>query len=124
MKKILQIVVESVKTGNKNAVSTAIKHGADVIPWLITSMPGDRNDMLQMPVENDISCTLLGLAAEHGHHNLINCLLKAGVDIDNPGGSNRAPLHVAIERNDVEFARKLIQSGADIEATTNETAGI
>ncbi|CAL4125737.1 unnamed protein product, partial [Meganyctiphanes norvegica] len=84
--------------------------GADVILYLM------------IPFENDVACTFLGLAAIHGHSNLINCLVKAGVDIDDPGTTNRSPLQLAVESNDVEFARKLIEEGADMEVTSNEAA--
>ncbi|CAL4120138.1 unnamed protein product, partial [Meganyctiphanes norvegica] len=107
-----KIILGAVNTGNERAVSSAIRKGADVTLWLIS------------PTEYDFKMTFLGLAAMHGHHNLINILLKAGIDIDDPGGSNRRPLHSAVERNDVEFATKLIQAGADIDATTIETEAL
>ncbi|CAL4131559.1 unnamed protein product, partial [Meganyctiphanes norvegica] len=107
-----KILVEAVKTGNERAVSNAISHGADMTIWLMA------------PQEYDFPCGILGLAAMHGHHNLIYYLLKAGIEVDDPGGTNRSPLHIAAERNYVEFARKLIQAGADLEKTTYETAAL
>ncbi|CAL4166504.1 unnamed protein product, partial [Meganyctiphanes norvegica] len=108
--KLDKILLEAVKTGNRDAVSNAIGHGAEVILYLM------------VPCEYDYASTLLGLAAHSGHHNLITCLLRAGIDIDDRGGSIRTPLHNAVERNDVTFARKLIEAGADLETTTLESA--
>ncbi|CAL4067999.1 unnamed protein product, partial [Meganyctiphanes norvegica] len=113
-----QILLEAVKTGNQRDVSKAIKNGADVELWLITGLHP------VIPHENDMASTFLGIAALHNHHHLIDCLLEAGIDIDSPGGTNKSPLHIAAERNYVDFARNLIQAGADMEEKTFDVAAL
>ncbi|CAL4211022.1 unnamed protein product, partial [Meganyctiphanes norvegica] len=103
------ILLEAVKTGNLKAVSCAISHRADAILYL------------EQPAEYGFRGTFLHVAARHGHHNIIDCLLKAGVDVDDPGFFGEPPIHVALEYNHVEFVRKLINSGAELESALVES---
>ena len=55
------------------------------------------------------------MAAQRGHLQIVELLVKAGVDIDKATSeTGTTPLHIATKRCHIEVVRLLIDSGADI----------
>src|SRR5262245_31961594 len=62
--------------------------------------------------------TRLPEAAMKGDRVLVQSLLKQSVDVNSAQGNGNTALHWAAYRDDIEMARLLIQSGADVKAKT------
>lgn len=58
----------------------------------------------------------LHFAAQNGHSDTIEVLLRAGVSRDTRTKVDRTPLHVAAQEGHVEIVNLLVTHGADIEA--------
>ena len=65
--------------------------------------------------DEDGACPL-GLAAGHGHVNIVRTLIKAGADIDWEAPRGQTALHVAALSRHTEVVRTLIFAGADVNA--------
>lgn len=59
--------------------------------------------------------SLLHLAASEGQLETIDWLLERQIGIDEVDGSNSTPLRVAVARGQTDAARRLIDSGADVD---------
>lgn len=68
--------------------------------------------------------TPLHIAAENGHINCVDLLIRVGANLDLRDNELRTALHNAIENGHTDVALLLIRSGADINLTDccNETA--
>lgn len=67
----------------------------------------------------------LHIAALWGDSELIETFLEAGADIDSAGEYGFTPLHYAIQQDNVEAARLLIERGANLQkrdSTYQQTA--
>ena len=56
--------------------------------------------------------TLLHVAVEHGHHEVVAVLVQAGADV-NKEFNGMSPLYRASERGHYEIVELLLQAGAD-----------
>src|ERR1043165_9756661 len=62
--------------------------------------------------------TRLPDAAMKGDQAAVQSLLKQSVDVNSAQGDGNTALHWAAYRDDIELARLLLQSGADVKAKT------
>jgi len=58
--------------------------------------------------------TALNLAAEHGHKEIVQCLLDAGADIHNVGGADKTPIMNAAFAGNIGIVRLLLEKGARV----------
>jgi ankyrin repeat protein len=66
--------------------------------------------------------TLLLLACDRGHEDVVEVLIRAGADVDESGGSGDVtPLLVAVRRGYHRIVRRLVDAGADAEALDHQT---
>jgi len=61
--------------------------------------------------------TALHYAAQNGHVELCEVLVRAGVSYDARTKVNRTPLHLAAQEGHLPVVQLLISSGADLHAT-------
>ena len=69
------------------------------------------------PVQQARGWKPLHIAAWHGHTKAVEFLLEQGAKINAPCGSNRTPLHYAIEAGSQETRQLLLDKGADVDIT-------
>lgn len=62
----------------------------------------------------------LTLAARYGDTELAQCLLDAGADIEGEEGSYVTPLYAAVDENEVEMVKWLVQGGANVNALSGK----
>ncbi len=82
--------------GNLDAISTALRQGADVNA---RSQYGD---------------SALNMAAEHGYVDAVEVLLKAGAEIENLGGADKTPLMSAAFAGRIKVVELLLRHDARI----------
>src|ERR1051325_6838426 len=61
-------------------------------------------------------------AAMNGDRDAVRALLKQKVDVNAPQGDGTTALHWAVFRDDLEMAKLLLESGANLKATTRNGA--
>lgn len=93
---------DAVKTGNSEAVLTALSRGAN----------------LTAHYENAMSA--LHYAARENKTNLIELLLARGIEVNIRDSRNRTPLHFAVFNGHADIVRVLLTAGADPNAEDNE----
>ncbi len=72
------------------------------------------------PAANDMAVRPLNSAAAGGHHVIVHLLLDRGADVDVRMAGGFAPLHAAVNNQDVETTRLLLERGADPNAVTDD----
>lgn len=58
----------------------------------------------------------MGIAAQNGLTNIVECLIAAGADVNAVSKSGSSPLHAAAQRGHFDVVKKLLAAGADSEA--------
>ncbi|XP_063595435.1 serine/threonine-protein phosphatase 6 regulatory ankyrin repeat subunit A-like isoform X2 [Penaeus indicus] len=97
-------LVDAVRSGNAEGISSALSRGAD--QHLI--LPEDDPD--------DPGGSLLTLAARLGHAIAVSLLLEAGTHVDHRGRGSRTPLYCAAYMGHADIVEKLVAAGALLEA--------
>jgi ankyrin repeat protein len=73
-----------------------------------------------LEIRNREGRTALSEAAERGHVEVVDALIRRGADINSRDNTGKSPLHLAVQ-NDLEtVVESLISCGADIEAEDND----
>ena len=128
-------LLEAASTGSRQHMDPLMKLGANVNTWdclgrtplmlaanqghvdcvesLIHTWGADVNARTRNDVE--VCRTALACAAEKGHHQCMDILIQAGASVN--GGVNCKPLMMATLASQCESMTKLIQAGADVNAT-------
>lgn len=109
-------VQEHLNSGTKVNVTdangqTPLHHAAK---YFFNSIPSDLLAKATLDARDRLGNTALHVAAASKNTNMIEALVKAGVDVDILAGSN-TPLCLAAFNNNGEAVRKLVELGADIE---------
>jgi ankyrin repeat protein len=129
-----QRLIEAVKNGDREAVRSLVKQGADVnaaepdgataIAWaahrddlemaaLLISAGADVN------AANDYGVTPLSLACTNGSAVMVERLLKAGADPNAARPSGETPVMTAAWTGNADAVRALVAGGADVKAKEN-----
>ncbi len=137
-------IVLANRQGHREVVDLLAGAGASVIPLgpsnlLAAVCAGDENavaELLVAGVPADVvdedqrhgTRTALHLAAEAGHHTIVEALLQAGAQVDTPILEGTAPfdrtaLHLAAANGHHEVARILLAHGAAVDAQTKAWDG-
>ena len=64
----------------------------------------------------------MNVAAQRGHHSVVQCLLDAGADKEKTTNDAAAPLHIAAQQGHQAVVQCLLDAGADKEKTANDAA--
>jgi ankyrin repeat protein len=134
-------VADAAMNGDKDAVRSLLKQGADVnqaqgdgmtaLHWAAASGHVDLVEMLLYAGANVRATTRLGayaplhVASQSGHAAVINTLVKAGADVDMVTSTGATPLMMAALSGQAEAAGALLDAGADVNArdrANDETA--
>lgn len=90
-------LLDACKSGNTEEVKQLMQSGAAfTTDWMGTSP--------------------LHFAAQNGHVEVLDVLLKAGVSRDTRTKVDRTPLHLAAQEGHLEIVNQLVQHGADMDA--------
>jgi ankyrin repeat protein len=100
----------AVDSGQADAAHLLMEQGADVNAYSSVSGRG-------------VFSTPLLQAASRGHYEIVRDLLEHGAAVTSPFTVNYTPLHWAVERNDLKFARLLLEFGADANALCDPAGG-
>jgi len=134
---VVSPVADAARRGDKEAVRTLLKGGADVNASLSDGMTAlhwaaERNDtemaeMLMYAGANPKAVTRIGqytplhVASKEGNAGVVRMLLKAGGDVNaKTSVSGVTPLHLAAAAGSVEVVNLLIESKADVNAKESE----
>jgi len=134
-------VADAAMRGDKDAVRTLLKQGADVnepqgdgmtaLHWAAASGQVDLVETLLYAGANVRATTRLGayaplhVASQSGHAAAIATLVKAGADVNMLTSTGATPLMMAALSGKADAARALLDAGADIDArdkANDETA--
>lgn len=58
--------------------------------------------------------TILHLACEYGHENLVDYSLDIGIELNKPNDAGDSPLILATKKGDLDTVKKLVEAGAKI----------
>jgi ankyrin repeat protein len=134
-------VVEAAMQGNKDAVRTLLKQGADVntaqgdgmtaLHWAAQKGDLELAQTLLYAGANIRATTRVGgytpllIASRNGHAALVDALLAGGADPNLATSNGATPLMMAAQGGNADVAKALIARGADVNAkekVKNETA--
>ena len=134
-------VVEAAMQGNKDAVRTLLKQGADVntaqgdgmtaLHWAAQKGDLELAQTLLYAGANIRATTRVGgytpllIASRNGHAALVDALLAGGADPNLATSNGATPLMMAAQGGNADVAKALIAKGADVNAkekVKNETA--
>jgi ankyrin repeat protein len=108
---ILSMLREKKLLGNLNkALLWALENDqSEVAKWLINE------GYVDVDAKNDDECTPLHFAAEKGHTEMAELLIKKGADVNAKDEFGCTPLHKAAYNGHIEVVKLLIKAGADVE---------
>ncbi|MEO6213362.1 MAG: ankyrin repeat domain-containing protein [Vicinamibacterales bacterium] len=125
-------VADAAMRGDRVAVRTLLKQGADVngaqgdgmtaLHWAARKGDADTAQMLIIAGANIRAKTRLGgytpllLASQSGHAPVIEALVKAGADPGSAAGSGATPLMLASATGNVDAVKALLAHGVDVHA--------
>lgn len=134
-------VADAAMKGDREAVRTLLKQGADVnqpqgdgmtaLHWAAAGGHADLLETLLYAGANVRATTRLGsytalhVASQAGHAAIITTLLKAGADVNAPTATGATPLMQAAASGRVDAVKALLDGGADVNArdkAADETA--
>ena len=72
--------------------------------------------MVMLSRNNKAGNTPAHMAASSGHVDCMRALSGAHAALDEPGKENKTPLMLAIDRQDLEMTRLLLENGANLDA--------
>ena len=75
----------------------------------------DDKDINEVDKEGEAA---LGIACRHSHPEIVNILIREGVNINSVNGLGETALAIAIEKNSVDCVSILLQHGADVRVTS------
>ena len=130
-------VAEAARRGDRDAVRTLLKEGADVsgahgdgmtaLHWAADHGDAELVEMLVYAGANVAAVTRIGqytplhLASKAGHAAVVTALLKAGAAVDAKSTTTGVtPLHLAAASGNTEAVEALIDGGADVNAKESE----
>ncbi|EKX52459.1 hypothetical protein GUITHDRAFT_47785, partial [Guillardia theta CCMP2712] len=64
-------------------------------------------------LKDDFGNTLLNIAAQNGHKNIIKALLRRGANINTQNHKGNTPLHFCFTYGFTDLGNYLVQKGAD-----------
>jgi ankyrin repeat protein len=125
-------VADAAMRGDKDAVRTLLKQGADVnqaqgdgstaLHWAATAGDAELVEMLLYAGANVRATTRLGAymplhaASQAGHAGVIEALSKGGADVNVATTTGATPLMLAAGSGKIEAVRTLLDRGADVNA--------
>jgi ankyrin repeat protein len=131
-------VADAAKRGDREAVRTLLKQGADVnaphadgmtpLHWAAERGEVTIADALIYAGANPAAVTRLGgytplhLAARSGSAPVVKALLKAGASVPKATDSGAVALHLAAGSGNVDAITALLDAGADVNARENENS--
>jgi len=101
-------------SGSEETLFTAVRAGNIERVWSLISNGADAN------IKNEVHCTPLHYAAEHGHLIVAELLISNGADVNAKTINHVTPLHMAARRGNYNVADLLMEKGADIDAKTKK----
>lgn len=104
--------------------NTTYEQDATALPTPQTASPGPSDKThYRTALENfdsddgtesdDYYQTSLHIAADGGHDNMVDMLLRSGTAVDQPDSESNTPLHIAVIRNRVSVLKRLLEHGAN-----------
>lgn len=101
-------------TRTEGMLFSAVREGNIERVWSLISKGADVN------IRNEVQCTPLHYAAEHGHLIVAELLIAKGADVNAKTLNNVTPLHMAARRGHYNVVDLLVEKGADINAATEK----
>lgn len=98
-------LIKAARRGDKAAVESLLSKGADINNVFIPYFSQD----VKQPCG-----TLLGVAAQGGHVEIVKLLLERGADVNGMGHFGGPPMLAAAYGGQVEVAKLLLEAGADV----------
>lgn len=93
------------RTGNLQAIKRYIEEGGDI-----------------NALDNGFRLSAMAWSALHGQTEVVQFLIKNGVDVNLKNGDGATPLHSAAFLGRVDVAKLLLENGADVKARNNDGA--
>lgn len=121
-------------------LGSAVQHGrTPVVQWLLQAAKWDLHMPLYIAVSKGHAeitqillaarvhysdgCQVLHLAVMRGQQQLVEVLIKAGVDVDAPWPARgTTPLCLAAQTGDLGMAQQLLAAGANVNASSTDTS--
>nr|XP_034184113.1 uncharacterized protein LOC117606144 isoform X1 [Osmia lignaria] len=120
------------ENGNKNTVEILLMNGANIntqdlisYPPSLSAVRNNHIDVVKVLLKNEVDVdftqsvggfSMLHVAAEFGHQEIVDFLLKKGANVNARNDRGGIPLHTAALNGHLEVVNTLILNGADVNA--------